>query len=342
MFWIEGVGRDSEGFVLKTIAPDKGRQAQALQQLSVPLKFGRASRIRVTTDCATWTRDSGQAFWRELGIEAKQPHDGQAVFRFTVEGKPYLVPASVFIAAMMRPIKRIQAFLFKPQGLESFCTPLLDGESPNVGLHLSAATLFGSQHLTPTGLLATYSWIHCFPSAHAMYSSVYLAACNGRLDVTLPRARLTMTLRSVKAGKMRLVTDLLITKLEALEAPYEFAANHARHIVMHESAELDWKTLHRPVSTIPARDGEWHLSETEWQTIEPLFGERGETKFSMRDIIDRILVKFGTGKAWRKLDFGELNFPIIQATYQRLTKRGHWQTLAATLTALRSSAPQAT
>ena len=286
MFWIEGVGRNSEGFVLQTIAPDKGRQTQAMQQLSVPLELGRASRIRVTTDCATWTRDSGQAFWRELGIEAKRPHDGQGVFRFTVEGKHYLVPASVFIAAMMRPVKRIQACLFKPQGLESFCTPLLENESPSVGLHLSPTMLFGSQHLAPTGLLATYSWMHCFPSARAMYSSVYLAACNGRLDVTLPRACLTITLRSVKAGGIRLVTDLLITKLEALEAPYAFASNHSRHIVMHESAELDWKTLHQPVSTIPARDGEWHLSETEWQAIEPLLGERGETKFSMRDIID--------------------------------------------------------
>lgn len=341
MFWIEGIGRDKEGFVLETIVPDEGRQAHTLQQWPEPLKFGRATRTRITTDCATWTRECGQAYWQALGIEAQHPRDGQGIFRFSDDGKQYLVPASVFITAMMSPIQRIQAQLFKPQGLESFCTPLLDCETPRVGLHFSPATLFGCRASISTGLLARYSWMHCFPSAHAMYSSVYQAACNGRLDVELPKARITMTLRSIKVGGVQLVTEMLILKLEALEAPYEFAANHARHIVLHESAELDWQKLHRPESTISPRGQEWHLSDAEWQAIEPMFDGRSEKKHSLRDIINLILFKLGTRQAWRKLDFGELNFPIVQATYQRMTKLGQWQTLAATLNTLRSQAPRA-
>jgi len=71
------------------------------------------------------------------------------------------------------------------------------------------------------------------------------------------------------------------------------------------------------------------VSESEWQAIEPMFDGRSEKKHSLRDIINLILFKLGTGQAWRKLDFGELNFPIVQATYQRMTKLGQWQTLAA-------------
>jgi hypothetical protein len=334
MLWIEGIGRSTDGFALETIEPQKGRHAAPLQQLSRLLKFARTCRTRITTDCATWTREDGQAFWSQLGIESLRPKDGQGLFKIVHDGQQYLIPAGVFISAMMRPIHRIHAFLFKPQGLECFCTPLLGDAAPNVGLYLPTSKVFGT-HQTPTGLLAAYSWMHCFPSAHAMWSSVYLAACKGRLDIEPPKAIITMSLRSIRAGDTQLVTELTIMKLEAQEAPLEFAANHPRLIVMHESSGLDWQTLHQPRCTIPSRGDEWQLSEREWQAIEPMFAGREQTKFALRSIIDLILVKLGTGQAWRKLDFGALNFSIVQATYQRLQKRGLWPELEATLIALR-------
>lgn len=336
MYWIESIGRDTQGFVLETVAPQKGRSSLSLKHLAEPLELGHASRTRLTTDCATWSRKGGAVVWELLGLSKHSPNDGQAIFCFTDDGRNYLVPASVLIAAMMRPIQRIHTFLFKAQGLESFSTPLVESEMPTVGFTLSPATIFGAQNQTPKGLLATYSWMHCFPSANAMWSSVYLAACQGQLDVELPKARLTMTLRSVPAGKYRLVTEILITKLEALESPYPFAANHATNIIMHESSELDWKTLHQAKSTLlPRADQAWQLSDAEWESIEPLFAGREQTKFRLRDILDLILVKLGTGQAWRKLNFGELNFSIVQATYQRMNKRGQWPAIVEILTTMR-------
>jgi hypothetical protein len=327
MFWIEGIGRDAEGFVLETLSPHQGRHTQVLRQLSQSIKFGQTSRIRITTDCAHWHRESGQAFWRQLGIEALKPKDGQGVFRFLDGGKPYLVPASVFLASMMRPIQHIQSFLFKPQGLESFCMPLLGGETEKIGLYLPPAKVYGSNRQPPQGLLATYDWMHCFPSAHAMWSSVYPAACNGRLDVALPQARLTVILHYVKNEGIRLVTEMTIVKLESLETPFDFAAGHLREFVLHDSTALDWQILHRPACAIQPRGREWRLSDTEWQMLEPLFAGRTRKKYHLRDIIDLILIKFGTGQAWRKLSFGELNFPIVQATYQSMKKTGQWDVL---------------
>ena len=338
MYWIEGIGRDTEGFLLETVAPQEGRDRQALKRLAEPLEFGRATRGRLTTDCSSWSRETGEVFWKQLGIAQHRPKDEHTVFRFSHDGRHYLVPASVFIAAMMRPIHRIHTFLFKAQGLDSFSTPLPDSEKPAVGLVLSPALIFGCRPQEPKGLLASYSWMHCFPSAQAMWSSVYLAACRGRLDVALPKALLTMTLRSVRASEFHLVTEMLVTKLDAMETPYTFAVNHTTHILMHESCQLDWKKLHRPESTIlPRTDQGWRLTDCEWQAIQPLFAGREQTKFALRDILDLILIKLGTGQAWRKLDFGELNFSIVQATYQRLSKRGQWQAIAETLSALRPS-----
>lgn len=342
MYWIEGIGRNAEGFVLETVASTKGRTTQPLKNLAEMQELGRAQRCRLTTDCASWSRETGAAFWKQLGVARSRPKDGHTVFRFTDDGKDYLVPASVFIAAVMRPIQHIQHYLFKPQGLELFSTPICESALPTVGLLLSPSKIFGYQNQPSNGLLANYSWLHCFPSAYGMWSSVYLAACQGKLDVALPKARLTLTLHSVKAGDYRLVTKMLVTKLDTLEDPYPFAAHHTPHILMHESSELDWQELHRPQSFIPPHsDQTWHLSDYEWQAIEPLFAGREQTKYALRDILDLILVKLGTGRAWQKLDYGLLNFSIVQATYQRLTKRGTWQTIAGMLMALRSPVPSA-
>lgn len=342
MYWIEGIGRNAEGFVLETIAPQKGRATQHLKNLAEPQELGRAQRCRLTTDCASWSRETGAIFWKPLDVEHHRPKDGHTVFRFADDGKYYLVPASVFIAAVMRPIQQIQHYLFKPQGLELFSTPINDSVLPSVGLLFSTSKIFGYPNQPSNGLLANYSWLHCFPSAYGMWSSVYLAACQGKLDVALPKARLTLTLHSVKAGNCRLVTRMLVTKLDALEAPYPFAAHHTPHILMHESSELNWRELHRPQSLIPPHpDQTWLLSDDEWQAIEPLFAGRAQTKYALRDILDLILVKLGTGRAWKKLDYGFLNFSIVQATYQRLTKRGTWQIIAGMLMALRAPVPSA-
>ena len=337
MFWIDGIGRNADGFNLEIILPKAVREKLPLQFLRHPLKLKltKKSRERITTDCVHWSRTDARPFLQCLGIEASASNDGQAVFRLVDGEKQYLIPASVFIAGVMRSIQHIQKFLFKPQGLESFCTPLLDNDNPKVATHLPTRSVFGLRTV-PTGLLATYSWMHCFPSANAMWASVYHAACIGRLDIALPDARIIMTVQSVKSDNFHLVTELCITKLEALEQPFGFAANHNRHIVMHESAGLDWQTLKHPKNVLPARETEWRLSDPEWLAISSLLFRRDSAKFDLREIIDLILIKFGTGCSWRKLEFGNLNFSIVQNTYHTLQKNGKWQKIEKTLTESRA------
>ncbi len=337
MFWIEGVGRHGGNVALETLVAEAGRQIRPLEQLDEPLALGRVIRKRVSTDCSTWVRVGAQVFWQELGIAVLSPRDGQSVFQFMCDDRAYLAPASVVIAAMASPFRRIYPYLFKSQGLESFCTPLLGEESPAVGFVLPVSTVLGHWDRVPHGLLAKYSWIHSFPSAFTMFSSVYAAACNGELDIELPKANVTITLRSVTAGKYQLVTEMKVLAIDVQEDPFGFAAEHPRRIVVHESSAIDWKVRHFPVSGIPSRAGEWQLSNAEWDAIAHLFSGRGMTKYAPRRIVNLILEKLGSGRAWRKLEFGELNFPIVQATYKKLLDRGQWQELASTLTAMRST-----
>lgn len=325
MFWIEGIARTDTGFVLETTSANDTRTHRPLADLASNSKASGTKRSRITTDCATWVRGTAAPFGDWLGIEKHKPHSRHAVFEVEADGKQYLIPAAVLIAALVRPIQHIHAFLFRPQGLESFSTPLLGGDRPGVGLHLPEYRLFGARQRTPEGLLACYSWMHCFPSARAMWDSVYAFANQGHLDLSLPLASMTMTLHSVPWRGEQLVVELVVMSVTANEVPFAFAAGHPTEIAFHDSAVLDWETRHKPVSVIPPRGTEWHLSDKEWNALSPHLPTRARAKFELRSILDVILTKLGTGKAWRKLDYQGLNLPIVQGTYQRLQKSGTWE-----------------
>lgn len=337
MFWIEGISRSPSGFALDTFLADGTRSQHPLTGLTSPQIVGRTVRKRITTDCRDWSSHSAKPFWEFSGIQGQSPRDAHTVFEVINDGKRFLIPASVLIAAMMRPIKVMQAFLFAPQGLDSFCVPVFDEVQPRVGLHLPRHKVFGNNARLSSGLLASYSWMHCFPSARAMWDSVYSGALSGLLDIALPRASITMTLHSVNWLDYQLVTDLVIMSLRANEQSFGFAGKHPHEIFFHDSASLDWKTGHHPTCTIPARGEEWLLSDREWSQISTSIHTSHRVKFDLRKIIDLILQKFGTGQSWQKLNFEGLNYPIVQATYQRMQKDGRWQTIESLLLASRGA-----
>lgn len=337
MFWIEGIARTDTGFVLETVSANGTRTHRPLADLASNLKVAGTKRSRITTDCATWVRSAAQSFCDWHGINDYKPHSRHAVFEVEADGKRYLIPTAVLTAALVRPIQHIHAFLFRPQGLESFSTPLLGGDRPGIGLHLPEYRVFGARQRTPEGLLACYSWMHCFPSARAMWDSVYAFAIKGCLDLSLPLASMTMTLHSVPWRGKHLVVELVVMSAAANEAPFAFAEGHPKHLAFHDSAILDWDSRHKPVCAIPARGTAWHLSDEEWNALSSHLPTRARAKFELRNILDVILTKLGTGKAWRKLDYQGLNLPIVQGTYQRLQKSGTWGLIERVLVGARTS-----
>lgn len=256
--------------------------------------------------------------------------------RFAVGDEQYLIPASVFIQAMMRPLHKMHHFLFKPQGLEIFCTPILDDEIPKLGLNLSMRELFAGHNKLPIWFSETYSWMSCFPSANNMWASVYQSAIGGRLDIILPKSAVTMTMTSTKHRDVHLVTHILIWNLAASEEPFAFAANHSKNIDFFQHAKSS-----RPPKPPHETDGSackniWKLSNEEWRAISTLVTQRKGVKHDMREIIDLILYKHGSGCPWRQLPFGNLNFPIVQNTYHRLTKNGNWAKASERLNTIRA------
>lgn len=336
MCWIEGVARTPNGFVLETLNDNGNRTIETLAEMGTKPLRAKTSRNRILTDLRTWLPGAAEPFWIYLGIDALKPRDGHQVFKLEHEGTDYLIPASVAMAAMIRPIKHLHPYLFRPHGLEQISVPLLDAHRPSVDFVFPVQRIIGSIRMLSDGLLANHSWLHCFPSARMMWDSVYQAAQAGRVGMALPKASMSAVFHSVAWNGIHLVTDIVITTLHAEEAPFDFAASHSREIVFHESASIDWAQEHQPKEALPSRDGAWELSDDEWQALAPAIYKKQAIKHDLRRIIDLILFKLGTGTAWRKLDFQGLNFSIVLATYQRMQHDGRWETIQHTLKTTRA------
>jgi transposase len=337
MFWIEGVTRTFTGLELEIITSNGVRKLRDTQQLAQQLEFSGSKKVRVRTDCSDWQREYGSPFWEKLGIQDLKPKDNQGVYRFDADQKRYLIPVSVFIQALMRPLQKIHKFLFKPQGLETFCTPILEENIPKLGLNLSMRELFDGHNKLPSWFECTYSWMSCFPSANNMWASVYQSAVSGHLDIDLPKASLAMTMTSVKHSDVYLVTKILITHIAASEEPFKFAPNHAKDINLFRHSMSNRLPTYSHETESCVRENTWKLSNEEWQTISTLVTQRKGQKHDMREIINLILYKHGTGCPWRQLPFGTLNFPIVQNTYHRLTKNGNWAKASETLNTMRTA-----
>ena len=335
MFWIDGITRTPSGLVLDTLSPNAPRLQRPLHDLAVGPKVRQTRRARITTHCLDWKITSAAPFWQWLGIPAGVPRDAQTIFEI-VDDRHYLVPASVLIASLMRPIKHVQAFLFRPQGLDVLCTPILDGASPTVGLHLPLHRVFGSGARPPAGLLASYAWMHCFPSARAMWDSVFIGGAEGILTVAPPNAKMQMILHSVTCQGYELVTEAVIMWLEPTEAPFEFAGSYPPRIALHDNAAINDSMRYPSGGAVPPRGSGWALSDAEWTALQNVLPQRARVRFELRDIIDVILTKLGTGQAWRKVDCGALNSAVVQGTYQRMNKDGRWRAVETLLSSYRA------
>lgn len=331
--WIQGIARANHGFALQTVSPSDN-SLQPLHRLSAKLP-GKTKRKRITTDCRTWQRDSAAPFWDYLGVRPELAN--HTVFELEDENQRYLIPASVFIAGVIRPIKTIHAFLFQPQGLDLMCLPLFNKEKPSVGFYEPEYLVLGGPAARCESVLAGLSWMHCFPSARTMWDSVLGGALLGKLDVSLPAATMTLVLHSVDHGDYKLVTGITLIALRANEMPFSFAATHATEICFHDSTDVDWTTAHNPKCALLSRDGEWHFSDEEWAKAVELLPKTGSnSRYDRRKILDMALLKTGTGQPWRKLDYQDLNFNIVQATYRSLTKSGHWQLIENLINGMRT------
>ncbi|MDD5175163.1 MAG: hypothetical protein PHQ05_01905 [Sterolibacterium sp.] len=338
MLWIEGIGREGSAYGATVIDENGNREWRPVSALhDIALTAPGVRRKRITTCFSTWMAGPAEPFFEALDFKVR-PENMQAVFQVEADNQVFLIPASVLMAALFRPFRKISPYLFRPQGLDDLCFPMKDSEGPPVAFFRSASSMLGSQKERTPALLQPLSWMHCFPSARRMWDSVILAAREGQLGILLPKATVSMVMRVLPFSNYELVTDITITVLDAEDDPYAFAENHARTIVFHQNAFHAGHGRAKPPikADVPSRNGIWAMSEKEWGLVRDVVVKKASSRHSPKTVIDCILEKFGRGISWGDAPAGGTNTSILTATHRQMLKDGRWPKLLGLLQELRA------
>lgn len=274
--------------------------------------------------------------WREAPAEVYASAFGwpggdarHKVWTVKATGTTFVVPALALMRAFFRPHPYVLEELFRPQGLDGICTY----SGSEVALVRSWPGAKAQAKLA--SILEPLAWMYSFPSARQMASSVYQHAQAGVIGVDLPRAsvRLTATGKSIDAHFY--VTRLVVSAVEALEAPFEFAQARHRNFRFKASAlerDAQAPSAAPAVDRLPLRNGECRTSDGEWLILQPLLNTaKRARRYDNRLILDGILEKMCTGKGWRDVTYSAGTFVTANRQYISWKNNGTWARICGVL-----------
>jgi transposase len=287
------------------------------------LPAGAQSRA-IVTNFASWTQCAADSFVRALSLPA-----GPAchmVWEFGVGRRTFVVPALALMRAMFRPGAQVLVPLFRPQGLEGVCTYVGDNVAfsrrwRNAALQTNLASI-----------VEPLIWMHTFPSARSMAASLYQHALNGEVGLELPRAICRMRMTGVSAGRTFYVTRVVVSSVEPLEAPFEFAERRER---FHFTASVSRASPQKgdQETRLPTRNGEASTSDEEWAQLARVLekASSGAPRYSRRLMLDGILEKVCTGKPWRAVQYRVGDYVTASRQYIRWKSNGVWASVCAVI-----------
>lgn len=347
MEWIQGVEWTPSDVFLHTINEESCRSCLPVGDLkSIFSQNIKEVKENVEADFSNWRRltvNEINVLSRQLGfIKVVNNH---AHFSFLFKGNKYIVPAGVLMCAMFRPFSGISKYLFSPQGLDNLCMPYGNCISPKMMFFMSSRYSVGIQTEAAQGILNSLSWMHCFPSGLQMWGSVLDYSKKGRLDLTLPKAKIKFHIAGslLESGEV-MVYEARIRILEPLEIPFEHFSEHSRLIeferILHKYYADKKKKLHSKDLSIPLRNGEFKLTNSEWDALQGEFVRRKliGTADNFRRMIDMQLEKLSQGLTWRSVASKESDVYVCYSYFRKWKADGRWVYLIDTLTKLRSSA----
>lgn len=284
---------------------------------------GKSFRKSATLDLQTAQIVSTQSYVAGFGFGGSVSN-GHQVFSFQIGRRRYLIPAFVLYRAFFRPFKGLLPLLFQPQGLEQFCVPDLSTDIPSVNVFQGMWPR--GTHSRPS-MLATLSWMSCFPSANQMWHSVLMNAWNGGLGLTLPVGHAKLVLRGKVNGADILVTEVCLVSVETDEVPYAFAESHSRSILFHDATQGAEAWCGRaPMADVSLahRRGKV-ISDEEWEVIRPIVeGKRQSRTLNLRYVVDGIIEKLASGVAWKDIQYKSGNCVNASQYYSRWLNDNSW------------------
>jgi hypothetical protein len=136
--------------------------------------------------------------------------------------------------------------------------------------------------------LPVLSWMHCHPSAKAMWASIPAFAAGATIGLQLPAADFHVVAYGHFLGRNFYVTRILISSIRAKEAPYAFAPHSRSTILVNTQKKKRPKEMGKDLPLRAAPDGRLDLSDEEWSVISSIL-EGPNYKKRPRDLSRRFL-----------------------------------------------------
>ena len=340
MEWIEGVEHQigQWGIVVSDGSSAANRWYPARELARRELPADSTSRRKAITDFANWTESSASEYLAIFG-DSQSRGSKHRVFTFGADGITYLVPTSVMLKALFRPLNHLAPWLFHPMGLELASAPVTEGADFAAKLTLPAILAKPYQSAC---LHNIFSWIWAFPSARGMWESIYLHALQKTLAINLPIGTLSAVFRGKLAeGKTFAVTEMCVIQITTSES-----SNLLREEQTHVFRLRGKSTSNGKIPKLD--DVERHLievlkynrtpiSDHEWRRIEPLLRPTKTSPFKHdpRLTFESALAKITSGTPWKHMAYSSGTWNEARTTYCRWKKRGEWANACDCLIRLR-------
>lgn len=335
MKWVSGIAWTGQNYVVETVNKDGVTGTIPVEGLAELQYESQDTRnIGITTDFSSWRTVRPTEYLAALGFPA-ETKNAQEVYEFEAGGKVYLISAAVLMNEIFLPLKGTAPYLFRPHGIENIITANGNGLSIKF-IHNIKKEIRGCRTNRDIGRLNLLSWMYCYPSARNMWDSILTSARKGYISLRLPSGKLSVNCESFEHNKKWIVTNININTIYTQEKPFDFVEKST------EIIKCNYRTAAaKKIEILPIRGDNWSISDEEWDAISTIVATKWKTKYSIRAMLDCILLKFGQGISWHKLDCGEMNRTAIISYYNRLRNDGRWDKMLIMLQKIRTILPAA-
>lgn len=285
----------------------------------VPLAMPYKKSDPINSDFSTWQAGPSDAYRKGIGLDTHSSSCEHTVFKVEHARKAYFIPALVVARALFPLVPVAFEYIFTPRNLEVLCTLLESNGYWSVALPDFSAK---RQQTFRGSTSDAMTWTYLYPSARKTWASAYQNAVKGRIEITLPMARIRLLPAGIEKDGIVYVTHLNLCALLALEEPFEFAENAPSSFL--------WRPLATPfpgrLNKYPEQTDESArvdesilLSDDEWANVEPICAITKASgrpqRDSRREIANSCLKRLATNAPWTS---------SVYAPFGSKTAHTHW------------------
>lgn len=261
----------------------------------------------------------------------------QSLFVFQDVSRAIVVPSQVVIRALAGTSRAHRSALLIPSGFQLMANIADAPDGPAV---VYPKFFEGKSPGRCGGLSPTILWTSAYPSARRMHASVLRHALNGRFDIDLPKARVTISFSGTELPDGTLLaTRIHVAAIEPLEppmkhmekAPTKFAFAEVDRRRLRTGTPADAPKGPRDVGKDPElADARFAmpLTDVEWDAVREAIASHRPHKRRLghreREKVNLIVRKLCIGQPWTVLTGSAARAQLVRRYFEDLKANGSW------------------